>query len=72
MKSLVKELGSEQFKRVKVGIGNEEAKGDLINFVLGRFSSEELIEIEKSTDKAVDAVITIVKDGIVKAMNDYN
>jgi len=72
VKSLVKELGSEQFKRVKVGIGNEEAKGDLINFVLGRFSGEELIEIEKSTDKAVDAVITIVKDGIVKAMNDYN
>ena len=72
VKSLIKELGSQQFKRVKVGTGSSEAKGDLINFVLGKFSNEELVEIEKSTDKAVEAIITIIKDGIVKAMNDYN
>jgi len=72
VKSLVKELGSEEFKRVKVGIGNTEAKGDLINYVLGRFSSEELLEMENSTNRAVEAVITLIRDGIVKAMNDYN
>ena len=71
VKSLVKELGSEEFKRVKVGIGNTEAKGDLINYVLGRFSSEELLEMENSTNRAVEAVITLIRDGIVKAMNDY-
>lgn len=72
VKSLVHELGSQEFKRVKVGIGSPNGKVDLIGHVLGKFSEEEFNEIEKSTDKAVDAIKTIIRDGVAKAMNDHN
>lgn len=72
VKSIVHELGTQEFKRVKVGIGKPNGKMDLVSYVLGKFSKEEFNEIEKSTDKAVNAVEIIIKDGIAKAMNDYN
>jgi len=72
VKSLVNELGSQEFKRVKVGIGSNKGKMDLVSYVLGKFSTEELNEIEKSTDKAVNAIEIMIKDGVAKAMNDYN
>lgn len=72
VKSLVKELGSKEFKRVKIGIGKPSGNIDLIGHVLGKFSSEEFSVIEKSADNAVDAISLILKDGILKAMNEYN
>ena len=72
VKSLVKELGSQDFKRVKIGVGAPVGKIDLVSHVLGKFSSEEFLEINKSIDKAVNAVETIIKNGVAKAMNDYN
>lgn len=72
VKSLVNELGTEDFKRVKVGIGSSNSKIDMINFVLGKFTDEEKREIEKSTDMAMDAVIKIVSEGISRAMNEFN
>ena len=72
VKSLVHELRSTEFKRVKVGIGAAKFKSDLIGHVLGKFSDEEVLEIEKSLDKAMNAIIAIVRDGVAKAMNEYN
>ncbi len=72
VKSLVKELGSQDFKRVKVGIGSPAKQIDLISYVLGRFSTEEWEKIDKSSDNAVDAIGVIIRDGILKAMNEYN
>lgn len=72
VKSLVHELGSQEFKRIKVGIGKPNEKLDLIGYVLGKFSKEEFVEIEKSTDTVINAVEVILKDGISKAMNEYN
>lgn len=72
VKSIVHELGTQEFKRVKVGIGKPNGKMDLVSYVLGKFSKEEFNEIEKSTNKAVDVIEVIIKDGVAKAMNDYN
>ena len=72
VKSLVKELGSEHFKRIKVGVGKPERKEDLVNYVLGRFSDIEFKEIESSTDNAVNAVEIIIKENVFKAMNEFN
>ena len=72
VKSLVKELGSQDFKRVKVGIGSPVGQTDLIGHVLGKFSKEDWEAIDKSSDNATDAVEIIIKDGINKAMNKYN
>jgi len=72
VKSLVHELGSKEFKRIKVGIGSPNKNIDLISHVLGKFSSDEFSEIENSIEKAVNAIEIIIKDGVSKAMNEYN
>ena len=72
MKSVIKEIGTEKFPRVRVGIGKPEHKGDLINYVIGKISKENRIILDKSTDLARDAVIEIIKNGMDKAMNLFN
>ncbi len=72
MKSVVNELGSQNFKRVRVGIGSPENKGDLINYVIGHIPEEEVKTLEKGVLEAKDAVIEILKNGIDIAMNKFN
>ena len=72
MKSVIKEIGTEKFPRVRIGIGKPEHKGDLINYVIGKIPEEDKKILEKSIDVAKEAVIEIVKSGIDKAMNCFN
>ena len=72
MKSVIKEIGTEKFSRVRIGIGKPEHKGDLINYVIGKIPEEDKKILEKSTDVAKDAVIEIIKNGMDKAMNLFN
>ena len=72
MKSVIKEIGTEKFPRVRVGIGKPEHKGDLINYVIGKIPEQDKEIFEKSTDLARDAVIEIIKSGIDIAMNKFN
>ena len=72
MKSVVEELNSTDFPRVRVGIGKPEFKNDTINYVIGKMPEEEFEKLDKSTQIAADAVVEIVKNGIDTAMNKYN
>ena len=72
MKSIVSHLGTENFKRIKVGIGKPKENMDLISHVLGRFSDDEIKELEKSINNAVDSAIMLVENETAKAMNKYN
>ena len=72
MKSVIKEIGTEKFPRVRVGIGKPKHKGDLINYVIGKIPEEDRVILDKSTDLARDAVIEIIKNGMDKAMNLFN
>lgn len=72
MKSIVCELGTTEFYRIRVGIGNPDIKGDLVNYVLQKISADEKEVLEKATTKAADAVQAIITDGIDRAMNLYN
>ncbi|MBC7329440.1 aminoacyl-tRNA hydrolase [bacterium] len=71
LRSIIKELGTEDFPRLRVGIGREGIK-DLVEYVLGEFEKEEMKILEKVLDVAVDAVECILKEGIEEAMNKYN
>jgi PTH1 family peptidyl-tRNA hydrolase len=71
LRSIIKELGTENFPRLRVGIGREGIK-DLVEYVLGEFEREEMEILEKVLDVAVDAVECIIKEGIEEAMNKYN
>lgn len=72
MKSVVQMLNTEDFVRVRVGIGTPEFKGDLINYVLGYIPDEQYEVLQKGVEKAEEAVEEFMKNGIDSAMNKFN
>ncbi len=72
LKSIIYHLQSENFPRVKIGIGKKKENQDLADFVLSRFNKEEREKIDEAIEKAALAVETIIADGIDKAMNKFN
>ncbi len=72
MKSVVSELNSEEFARIRIGIGTPKFKEDSINYVIGAIPEEEVKVLEETTTKAAEAMISILKDGIDIAMNKFN
>lgn len=71
MKSVVYQLQSDQFPRIRVGVGNE-SREDLASFVTGGFPRKDVPIIEEALIKAADAAVSIIEDGIDMAMNKYN
>jgi len=72
MKSVVHEIQTENFCRIRVGIGNPKYKNDLLNYILTRIPDEEYKILQSATENASEAVCEIIKNGIDKAMNKYN
>jgi PTH1 family peptidyl-tRNA hydrolase len=72
MKSLLEWLQTKAFPRVRVGIGPKPADADMIEFVLGRFSDEESLGLEKVVERAADAVESIFSIGTEQTMNTFN
>jgi len=72
MKSVIEELRTEEFMRIRVGIGKPQFKDDMINYVIGSIPEEERKVLEEGTKKAADSVVEILKNGIDIAMNKFN
>jgi len=72
VKSLIQFLRSDNFPRVRIGIGSPKEGEELEKFVLGKFTPEELEVINPAMDKACDAIELIIQGEIDKAMNLYN
>ena len=72
MKSIVQMIGTEEFSRIRIGIGRPKHNGDEINYVIGAIPKEEIPQLEEGTEKAKEAVIEILKNGIDSAMNKFN
>lgn len=72
MKSVVHELKSTDFFRIRVGIGVPENEQDLANYVLEQLSEEEGKVLGRATKIAADAIESILTDGIDNAMNKFN
>ena len=72
MKSVVHELGTTEFPRVRVGTGNGEKIQDLISYVIGKVNDEEYEKLEEGINKGVIAIEEILKVGIEKAMSKLN
>lgn len=71
LKSVIGSLNSEEFIRVRIGIGDKEDT-NAINHVLNKLSDEEYKTLTKGIDNGVDAVIQILKEGVEYAMNKHN
>lgn len=72
IKSIIQNIGTEEFSRIRIGIGRPKNNQDQINYVIGKISQEELDKLEEGVEKAKDAVMEILKNGIDKAMNKFN
>lgn len=72
MKSLIYELNSEEFPRIRVGIGRPKNEFDRIDYVIGHINEEEYKRLEIGQNKAVDAISYFIKNGIDNTMNKYN
>ena len=72
MKSVVACLNTEEFTRVRVGIGAPEFKGDLINYVIGHVPEEQYKVLQEGVVIGSQAVEEIIKNGADIAMNKYN
>ncbi len=73
LKSIIAHLGSENFPRIKVGVGKKpNADYDIIDWVLGRFPKELEKDLKSALENAVDALPYIVNEEIDKAMNLFN
>ncbi len=72
MKSIISRLGTEEFMRIRIGVGDKPKGYDLADYVLGHFSKDEQELMDKSFIDAANAAVVIMNDGIDAAMNKYN
>ncbi len=72
MKSIIARLGTEEFARVRIGIGEKPSGWDLADYVLGRFSGEELPLMREAVGNAARACDIIMQEGIELAMTRCN
>lgn len=72
IKSIIKHMGTQEFSRVRIGVGDKPKGWDLADYVLGRFTNEEeyaVREALKMTSRACEVIIT---EGVEAAMNQFN
>lgn len=70
IKSIIAHLGTDIFPRIKVGVGQPNV--DLVNYVLGKFTKEEMEVLSESIDASTKAVREILSSDVKTAMNIYN
>ena len=72
MKSIIGQIQSKDFPRIRIGIGKSGGGAEWKDFVLGKTSKQDEKLIEDAVDRAADAVGCILEKGIDEAMNEYN
>lgn len=72
IKSILAHLGTENFKRVKIGVGEKPAGYDLADYVLGRFSKEEWADMTDAFSRAATAAARLVTEEAEQVMNEFN
>ena len=73
IKSIIAEVGSQDFPRVKIGVGGKaHPDQDLADHVLSGFSAKEEKDLKSALERAADAALTIMDKGVEEAANRYN
>ena len=72
MRSIIEQLGTEVFPRLRLGVGRPSGAKAAAGYVLRDFRGEDLEIMNLTLDKAADAVECFVRDGLVTAMNRFN
>ena len=72
IESIIEHLGTKDFYRIRLGIGKPEKKEEVVEYVLSKFSAEEMIKVEEVVHKASEAVEVLVKEGLAQAQNLFH
>jgi PTH1 family peptidyl-tRNA hydrolase len=72
LKSIITQLGTEEFARLRIGVGRGRPDRDLADHVLSRFDPDEQDEIAAAIARAADATEAFITDGIEQVMNRFN
>ena len=73
MKSIIKHLGTDQFKRIRIGVGRPTNGMSVPDYVLQKFSNEEMMTMEKVIEHAAQAVEAFIETSrFDHVMNEYN
>lgn len=72
IRSIIEELGTGLFPRLRIGIGRPPEGVDPVEFVLDRFTPDEYLVIDKAVARAADAALTVASEGLEAAMTRYN
>lgn len=72
LKNIAQMLGTQAYPRLRFGVGNDFPRGCQIDYVLGRFTPEQVAEMPARLDVAADAVREFILAGIQNAMCKYN
>lgn len=72
IKNIIKHLGTQEFPRIKIGVGAKPEQGDLVKHVLGRFAKEEDAKIRDVFALAERGLLTMMEKDVAAAMNEVN
>lgn len=72
IKNIIAHLGSQEFPRIKVGVGAKPPRMDLADYVLSRFGAGEQKLMDEAFKEAAEAAVSMMTDGAERAMNHYN
>jgi len=72
LEDVIRALGTEDFSRLRIGVGEPPENRDAVDYVLGKFSKQERTEIDIVIREAADAIVHWTRDGIQIAMNKFN
>lgn len=72
IKSIIAHAGTQNFMRIKIGVGEKPSGWDLADYVLGHFSEEDQVNLKEIMSDVMGAAVLMSQGEVDKAMNDYN
>jgi PTH1 family peptidyl-tRNA hydrolase len=72
LKNIIELLQTQQFPRLRIGIGKDFAPGEQVDYVLGKWTPAEVERLPGILDRSVDAVIHFVQEGLQNTMTKFN
>jgi PTH1 family peptidyl-tRNA hydrolase len=72
LKSVIETLGTEEFARLRIGVGRGDARRDLADHVTAKFDPDERTSVAEAAGRAADAVELFIAEGIAPVMNSFN
>lgn len=72
LKSIIEHLGTQDFPRLRIGVGDKRSGADLADHVLGKFAPDEAGPVGKAVERASEAVLRFIEVGVEGTMNEFN